>query len=325
MKYILLILLLFALHITNGQNCSYSFSGEIHDFHDGSSIEGATIYIQSLNKYAVSDKNGKFIIDNLCKGKITVSVSHIGCETISVDVNLNESVFKIINLEHHIESLNEIKIEGYTGLKKTKTSQETILKTQTIDKYSAANLGDALKEVNGVSSINTGNTIVKPVINGLHSSRIITLSNNVILQDQEWGIEHAPNIDINTAGNISVIKGSGALAYGGYALGGVILLNPSNVVKADSLYGKTIVSAQTNGRGTSTSSTLTKTYKSGWYINAQGTIKKFGDFKAANYYLTNTGLNSKSFSLNTGFNAFEKGFNVFYSFVNNNIGISYYW
>ncbi|MBP0904604.1 TonB-dependent receptor [Mariniflexile gromovii] len=321
MKYILLTFLLFALGIVNSQNCSYSFSGEIHDFHDGSSIEGATIYIESLNKYAISDKNGKFIIENLCKGEITASISHIGCETVSIDINLNESVFKIINLEHHIESLDEIKIEGHTGIKKTKTAQETILKTQIIEKYSAGNLGDALKEVSGVSSINTGNTIVKPVINGLHSSRIITLSNNVILQDQEWGIEHAPNVDINTAGTVSLIKGSGALAYGGYALGGVIVLNPNNVTKADSLYGKTILSAQTNGRGTNISSTLTKTYKSGWYINGQGTLKRYGDFKAANYYLTNTGLDSKSFSLNSGFNAFEKGFNIYYSFLNNNIGI----
>ena len=60
------------------------------------------------------------------------------------------------------------------------------------------------------------------MINGLHSSRIIVMNNDVRLQDQEWGIEHAPNIDLNSAGSINVIKGANALAYGGDALGGVI-------------------------------------------------------------------------------------------------------
>ncbi|WP_372757656.1 TonB-dependent receptor [Mariniflexile sp.] len=321
MKYILLIVSLFAFHLTNSQSCSHTFSGEIHDFHNGASIEGATIYIQELNKYAISDKNGKFRFKNLCEGSVTVTVAHIGCETISLEITIQEDLFKIINLEHHFEALNEVKIEGHSGIKKTKTSQETVIKAETLEKYSASNLGDALKEISGVSSINTGNSIVKPVINGLHSSRIITLSNNVVLQDQEWGIEHAPNVDINSAGNVSVIKGSGALAYGGYALGGVIVLNPRNPSKTDSLYGQTITSAQTNGRGTNISSTLTKTYESGWYVSGQASAKRYGDFKAANYYLTNTGLDSKSFSFNTGFNSFEKGFNAYYSFVNNNIGI----
>ena len=80
-----------------------------------------------------------------------------------------------------------------------------------LENYSAASLGDALKEIAGVSSINTGNAIVKPMINGMHSSRIIVMNNGVRLQDQEWGIEHAPNIDLNSSESVSVIKGAGAV------------------------------------------------------------------------------------------------------------------
>ena len=169
--------------------------------------------------------------------------------------------------------------------------------------------------------MNTGSTIVKPVINGLHSSRIAIISNGVRLQDQEWGIEHAPNIDVNATEGISVIKGADALAYGGDAIGGIVVLNPSKVILKDSLYGKAIFSGQTNGRGGTFSGTLSKTYENGWYVTGQGTIKRFGDFKAPDYYLINTGLNSKSFSINSGYKTFEKGLNVFYSYVDNTIGI----
>jgi iron complex outermembrane receptor protein len=44
---------------------------------------------------------------------------------------------------------------------------EQKIKTETIEKFSNQTLGDILKEVAGVSSLKTGSSVVKPVINGL--------------------------------------------------------------------------------------------------------------------------------------------------------------
>ncbi|MFK7781991.1 TonB-dependent receptor [Psychroserpens sp.] len=321
MKYFIMGLMLFTFGFHYAQDCDLTLLGELKDFHDGSPIIAANIYIKQLDKYIISDFDGKFKIDDLCQGEITLVISHVGCETKTVSILMESDVFKSITLEHHIEELNEVAVVGSRNLKTTKTAQETLLKTKIIEQYSGLSLGDALKEVSGVSSINTGNSIVKPMINGLHSSRILILNNNVRLQDQEWGIEHAPNIDINSADQISVIKGSGALAYGSDAVGGVIVINPKKPIRKDSLYGKTILNGQTNGRGFSATSTLNKSYKSGWYANIQGTIKQNGDFEAPDYSLTNTGLQSQSFSIHAGKNTFESGFELFYSYINNEIGI----
>lgn len=304
----------------NSQNCSYTFTGVVEDFHDKSTIVGATIYIKSLNKYTTTDVEGKFSINGLCSGKVTVQISHIACETKTLTVEISKNVFKIFNLEHHIEELDEVNVKGNV-LKKTKTSQETLLKTKTLENFSDASLGDAIKEVSGVSSINTGNNIVKPVINGLHSSRILTSINGVRLQDQDWGIEHAPNIDINAAGSISVIKGANALEYGGDAIGGVIIINPARTIKKDTLQGKFIISQQTNGRLSSFSTSLNKTYETGWFVNGQTSFRRAGDFEAANYNLTNTGLKTYGFSTNGGFKGFDKGFDIYYSYLSNEIGI----
>ena len=321
MKYYVLVLCCCFFNISQSQNCTSTFFGEVHDFHDGTPIIEASIYIENLEKHTTTDHNGKFSIDNLCEGLITVVVSHLDCDTKRIEIEIKGDTFYEINLEHHIEALNEVTISGASNSKLTKTSQETILKTKTIERYSALNLGDALKQVSGVSSINTGNSIVKPVINGMHSSRLIVMTNGVRLQDQEWGIEHAPNIDINTAGSINVLKGANALAYGGDAIGGVIVLKPSTIKLKDSLYGKTIISGQTNGRGYNLNSVLTKTYKKGWYASLQGSLKRFGDFEAPDYALTNSGLNTKALSFNAGYKTFEQGFNVYYSYLNNEIGI----
>jgi iron complex outermembrane receptor protein len=60
-----------------------------------------------------------------------------------------------------------------------------------------------LTEIAGVSSLKTGSSVVKPVINGLFGSRVPVINNNVRLEDQEWGTEHAPNFDKRSRKNHS--------------------------------------------------------------------------------------------------------------------------
>lgn len=321
MKYFFISLVLLFISMANAQDCKFIFLGELTDFHDGTPISAANIYIKHLDRYVISDFDGKFKIENLCEGDLTLVISHVGCETKTVSYNITGDTYKSIAIEHHIEELNEVTVESVVSKKETQTAQETVLKVKTLEKYSSQNLGDALKEVAGVSSINTGNSIVKPMINGMHSSRLLILNNNVRLQDQEWGIEHAPNIDINSADQISVIKGSGTLAYGGDAIGGIIVINPSRAILKDTLFGKTIIGGQTNGRGYNVSSRLSKNYASGWFANIQASYKRNGDFEAPDYQLTNTGLESNGVSFSVGKKRFESGFELFYSYLKNNIGI----
>ncbi|MBR9914983.1 MAG: TonB-dependent receptor [Algicola sp.] len=320
MKYYILWFTISFFGIVNAQNCSLTFLGELTDFHDGSPISAATIHIKNLDRYLISDLDGKFKIEDLCKGNLTLVISHVGCETKTVTFNMKGDRFESIDIEHHIEELGEVTINNKVSTE-TSTGQETVIKSEVLDKYSALSLGDALKEVSGVSSINTGNSIVKPMINGLHSSRLLILNNNVRLQDQEWGIEHAPNIDINSADQISVIKGSGTLAYGGDAIGGIVVINPSRIILKDTLYGKTTLGGQTNGRGYSIATNLNSYFNSGWFANIQASLKKHGDFETPDYNLTNTGSESQGVSFRTGRKQFENGFELFYNYVNNKIGI----
>jgi len=320
MRHNLWIVVLFIFSAIHSQNCNYTFIGEVIDFHDGTSMSGATVNIETLNRYTAADINGKFSIKNLCNGQLSLVISHVGCETKRILVTINGDTYSKINMEHHLEELDEVSLRN-RGSKITKTAQETVIKNNVLKRYSNLSLGDALKEVSGISSINTGSTIVKPMINGLHSSRILILNNNVRLQDQEWGIEHAPNIDINSANQISVIKGAGALAYGGDAIGGVVVINPSIIVRKDTLYGRTLLGGQTNGRGYNISSTLNKNFSSGWFAQVQGSYKRNGDFKARNYNLTNTGSSSKGLATRFGKNKFQSGFEIYYSFLKSEIGI----
>ncbi|RYF49517.1 MAG: TonB-dependent receptor, partial [Cytophagaceae bacterium] len=201
------------------------------------------------------------------------------------------------------------------------TVHEQRLTTQTIEKYSNASLGDALKEIAGVSALKTGNNIVKPVINGLHSSRVPVIANNVRLEDQQWGTEHAPNLDINSAGRVSIIKGAGALQYGGDAVGGLVLVEPVQVLK-DTLFGSTILTGDTNGRGGALATSLHKGAEKGWAWNAQGTFKYMGDREAPNYIISNTGNREANFAGDVSYLGNGYKLSGFYSFYSATIGIA---
>src|SRR5690606_20128422 len=118
----------------------------------------------------------------------------IGYESITETITIDKDTVLNFRLVLSITKLDEtIVLQAKNS--KTESSNEQIITAQTIEKYSNQTLGDALKEVSGVSILKTGSTIVKPVINGLHSSRVPIINNNVRLEDQQWGTEHAPNFD----------------------------------------------------------------------------------------------------------------------------------
>ncbi len=309
----------FMLTNTFAQNCNYTFKGKILDFHDNTPIVGASLYIENLHIYTTSNLDGEFEFKNLCKGKLNIIIQHISCKTKRVTVTLEENSSKNIFLEHHEEELNEVVLK--TSVRSEATSIENTIKKNVLETFSDKSLGDALSTISGVSTLNTGNSIVKPMIHGLHSSRLLIVNNNVRLFDQEWGDEHAPNIDINASGRISVIKGANTLKYGSDAIGGLILINPNNYIVKDSVFGSTLSAFNSNGLGGNINTEFVKTNKNGFYKKFQANYKRFGDFNAANYNLSNSGVESINASFQFGYNSYEKGFDAYYSFVNNEIGI----
>ena len=319
-KLVFLILLLSSI-TSLSQNCNNSLSGTVSDIHDGQLLTGVTLIVAETNQTVQTSLDGTYAFFNLCNATYYIQVSHPYCLTKGFTVKVSGNTNKSFKLEHHIEELNQITIEGKAYSDKSKTLLENTISKEELERFSSGSVGDALKSLSGVSALNTGNTVVKPLINGLHSSRVVIINNGVRMEDQEWGAEHAPNIDINSVSNLSVIKGAGALQYGGDAVGGVIIAETSKVPVKDSLYGKSLMTTATNGRGLSLSSKLTKSYKSGWYTTLQGTLKRFGDFEAPDYVLSNTGIFERNASVKVGFNRFDYGFEGYYSIFKNEIGI----
>lgn len=315
----LCIVFLLAVNHLFAQDCSKTLSGRVIDFHDGVSLEGATITFNSTT--IKTDSNGMYKITGLCATSYAFTISHEDCNSQVVTININEVSDKDFYLEHHFTNLEEVDVASSSKKKTTNSQTEDRLSRKQLDQYSNLSIGDALQEISGVNSLTSGNTIVKPVIQGLHSSRIIMINNGVRQEDQEWGEEHSPNLDINAFNELKVIKGAGALQYGGNAIGGVIIAENKLTTLQDTIFGKGQLAISSNGRGGGLNSALNLGFKEGWGAKFQGTLKYFGDSEAPDYVLSNTGHREQSFSTGFGYTSFAQGFEGYYSFYNATQGI----
>ena len=282
-------------------------------------INAPDIHIHIGQKVISSDVSGNYYAENLPFGNIKIYISHVGFQSIDTIIDLKSNLELNFKLKQNTTELQEIVITQKSN-GTTKSVAEQQLKLATIEKYSNQSLGDALKEIAGVSTLKTGNTVVKPIINGLYGSRVPIINNNVRLEDQQWGTEHAPNFDVNSANKITVIKGASGLQYSGDAIGGLVIIEPLNV-KKDTLFGKTMLNYDTNGKGGSVSSSLHKGNNYGMSWNALATLKYIGDKQAPDYVLSNTGNREVNFSGDIKYTAKKFNSTAFYSYYKSIIGI----
>lgn len=300
-------------NLINGQTCNLSLEGTITDLHDRSPIIGALVKLEGTNYFSQTDFDGNYQLEGLCPGKYQIIILHPECPTVKKRINIQTSQVNNFDLEHHINELEEIILSEKRISKLRKSVQEVSLDIGDINSYGSNTMVEALSYISGASVLKTGNGIAKPAIHGMYGSRVGIVTDDFRQHDQEWGPDHAPNIDFNSFETIQLIKGAAALKYGGDTSGGLIILSSSRKQLKDSLYGNSNLILESNGKGGKITSMLEKTYSNGFFLNGQFTAKRFGDFHAPRYLLSNTGLREADFSIKLGKDKIVSGWKFGYS------------
>ena len=303
------------------QSCDLIIKGEITDLHDNSQLIGAMVRIQGTNFFSQTDLDGTYEIKGLCPGKYNLVISHPECTAINKKINLKQSRVYNLELEHHVNKLDEIIVTDSKVSKLRKSIQEVSLNISDINSYGSNTLVEALNYIPGASILKTGNSIGKPIIHGMYGSRVGIVTDDFRQYDQQWGPDHAPNIDFDSFDIIQLIKGAAALKYGGDTSAGSIILSSKRKKLKDTLFGKSSINIESNGRGGKFSSRLEKNYSNGFYINGNFTGKRYGDFNTPNYILSNSGFKEANFSIKLGKDLINKGWNLKYSNYNLEPGI----
>ena len=320
-----------------GAACALSLAGRVSDQRTGEPLPGAVLRLAETSAAEAADADGHYHFHQLCAGQYTLHATFVGYAEQVLTVTLRGSVTTLdIKLKTAAGQLGEVRVEGAKETRPLISQSQTTLTGRALQQTRGLNLAAALQGITGVYSIQTGPTIAKPVIHGLYGNRVLILNNGVRQEGQQWANDHAPEIDPFTATRLTVIKGAASIRYGADAIGGVVLVEPAALPDTAGVGGELNLVGMTNGRLGAASAFVQGAIPAdtgaagggrgpgllrGLSYRVQGTLRRAGTARSANYYITNTGLQEQNFSLALNYHRGIIATELFFSRFDTKLGI----
>jgi iron complex outermembrane receptor protein len=266
----------------------------------------------------VTDLTGYFLITTN-RQSLRFQFSLLGYQSESLQLSPNG--FDTIALFPNPVTLPEAEViiapSGYQGLKSL--SVQT-LEAASLRRQVGSGLGEVLAQFDGVSFISTGTNIQLPVIHGLYGNRILILQNGFRHGFQNWGTDHAPEMDIHGADRIEVVKGAAGVKFGPDALGGAVVITQDGLSLNKPFYATSASSFQSNGLGYGTRLHVGRGYQRFSYYFS-GHFQRVGDRRAPDYLLTNSGARTQGFQAGARYASGSWDLQMRYSDLRQNLGI----
>ena len=272
--------------------------GRVTDKSTDTPLERATILIVGQQRGTVSDSLGGYVL-SATAGSTVLEYRYVGYKTQRRTVILMNDTTIHVALEPEVSVSKSAEIQAERNGRTMTSATSVTLSAEELDRNRGQTLGETLAGIVGVDVLQTGASIAKPVIRGLHSDRVITMQSGLSQEGQQWGGEHAPEIDPFSPGKIEVIKGAAGVEYGIGAIGGVIRVIPKEVDFTKLISGTVLLNGYSNNAQGAASVNLEgspiRSNDFSWRF--QSSIRKAGDYRSPSYVVDNSGF--KELSLNT--------------------------
>lgn len=233
MKKSYLVILCFLLAFV-GYSQKGIISGKVLDSDDKMPLPGAMLQLVGLNKYTISDTNGRYEFLNVAEGSCTVKVTYMGyaAANASVIVSKSGNAVRDFELTSSGTLLNEVVVgDILKGQAKALNQQKNnknignIISSDQVGRFPDANVGDALKRVPGISMQNDQGEARNIIIRGLAPSlNSVTLNGDRIPSAE--GDNRNVQMDLIPSDMISTIEVSKTLTsdMDADAIGGAVNL-----------------------------------------------------------------------------------------------------
>lgn len=209
-------------------------------------LPNATVLLLPDSVYTVTDTRGRFTLAPERHGDFEVEVRYVAHGSDKKRVRYDGSPVELdFSLRFSSERLGEVLIEGEHGHHDEMLSN-VHLEQGFVEMQTRGALAQTLERVPGITSINVGVGIAKPVIRGLYGNRVIVMSDNVKQEGQQWGTDHGLEIDQYDVGEVEIVKGPASLQYGSDGLGGVVNILPRAIPERNTLSGHVLGNFRSN-------------------------------------------------------------------------------
>ncbi len=264
---------LFTPLLANGQ-----ISGLVYN-QDKTPLPGAVIWLLPDSSALVSDESGRFAFTGLDDGLYTLETSYIGFapQRIPVEVRKGKSASQtIILLEEG--TLLDVVVVTEEHAKQELTLHAEHFTEQLIERNLHGTFAKSIEKLPGISAINVGVGIAKPVIRGLSFNRIIVNQQGIKQESQQWGADHGLELDQFDVERVEIIKGPGSLQYGSDGLGGVINIMPGRIMPKNTFGGSVLGVYKSNNEHWGGSAKVGANIND-FFFSARYSQQEFGDYQ----------------------------------------------
>lgn len=230
--------------LAQGPACSGSIDVHVIDALLHTPVADAYVAVNEAGA-GVTDQRGHLTLGGLCAGDHVIDVVHPGYEEVRRSVSLVRAASVEIELPALVERVTVVeKAVAPADMRST-----AVLSGEALDRKRGQSLSETLSEVPGVSQLRSGTGMAKPIVRGHFGRRVPLLVDGVRHRAQDWGLDHAPEIDPAIADRITVVRGASGVRYGSDAIGGVVLVDPPPMLTRPGFSSESHLIGYANGLG----------------------------------------------------------------------------
>ena len=268
--------------------------GVVRDAETERPLAGALVSVVGTGTRAVTRGDGAFRLTRFKPGEYTISVARLGYRGVILEVSVGtQSAVLAIELSASPIAMEPMVVTATLSERGADQSLRavSVMAGDELQRRLAGTVAATLASIPGLAATSMGPTTSQPVIRGLSGDRVLMLEDGTRVGDvSNAGSDHATALDPGAARRIEVVRGPGALLYGGNALGGVI-----NVIRDEI---PSAVPTHATGSGTLRTQSATGSLAAGaatvfkladrMPLRVEATVRGAGDLKTPAGNLANT-------------------------------------
>lgn len=257
-------------------------AGTVSDAVSGEPVAGVSVVITDLHSGTQTNDSGFFSFQGGIRGTHLLEFSHIQFTSRIVQVDFSRGGIIDVILQPTVVENAAVVVTGVAKASDSKKVpfQVSLIRAEDIRRTPALNVVDFLSKVPGVTSLQSGPAVQKPVIRGLGYNRVLVINDGVRQEGQQWGDEHGLEIADEGVEKIEVLKGPASLIYGSDAMAGVVNIISDADISRNAIKGRLSADVQSNNRARALKGNLAMN-RSGFVLQAGGAIRSAADYRNA--------------------------------------------
>lgn len=298
--FCLVFLLFSAKKTVFAQTSPYLLTIDCIDSLSGEPVSNCEVKITELKDTELANQFGQVQFKYLPTGKYQLTFTANGYHSFQTAIDFTQSTriqIQLCPLHIHLHEATVSELNNSSPFKSKLYGINPILNKELLFKTNALNWSQLLKALPGVYLIQTGPVNSIPVIRGLHTNRIVLVQQDIRLYNQQWGLEHAPEIGTANIDRIQLLRGPLSLKYGSDAFGGVLLNITPEYLKVAGIQSNTQMGFHSNNRTYSTAEFIQIRHQK-VATQLSFSFKKGADSQSPNYVISNTGFQTLTLQTN---------------------------